>query len=45
VTALAHIGHWSTTLAVVVPVAAVVLWAGAVTFRDRRRARRETREP
>ena len=44
-TALAHIGHWSTTLALVVPVAAVVLWAAAVTIRDKRRARRETREP
>jgi hypothetical protein len=45
VTALAHIGHWSTTLAVVVPVAAVVLWAAAVTIRDKRRARRGSRGP
>jgi hypothetical protein len=41
VTLLAHIGHWSTTLAVVVPVAAVLVWVGAVTYRDRRRARRD----
>ena len=42
---LAHIGHWSTTLAVIVPVAAVLVWVGVVTYRDRRRARRDVPEP
>ena len=42
---LAHIGHWSTTLAVVVPVAAVLVWVGVFTYRDRRRAGRDGPEP
>jgi hypothetical protein len=36
---LAHAGHWISSLLILVPTVAFILWLVAVTVRDRRRDR------
>jgi hypothetical protein len=37
---LAHAGHWISSLLILLPTVAFIIWLVAITVRDRRRAKR-----
>jgi hypothetical protein len=40
---IAHAGHWISSLLILLPTVAFILWLVSITVRDRRRARERER--